>query len=359
MKKKLLVLFMSIAMVLCFAACGGGSGSEEGSEETAAPAADPNTGLRDIVFNVPDGWTVSASEVGNYISYANPDSEFLFSASIFDEEDLSMMQGQEDVKTVQEFYEKHYTAEEDHSDQGYTNEISSLTICDADATYVKAINENKDVFEASTYWMMDNAIYTLSLYYPVDYDENGNPSLTAAEIPALSSDDLATFEAIQASVQPGDGNSLQPAGLEVDSFEGYSFDTPEGYAVGYTDDQSVNMENKDKGISLTFRKVDDAVFESFEWEGEGLPTTLEEYFESGKIGSESVEIAGNEGYLSKYPAEDGNLYDVNAGFMADGVVYEIGMYADAYDENGIKDDAVPLSDEDLAAFNSFLSSISK
>ena len=39
-----------------------------------------------------------------------------------------------------------------------------------------------------------------------------------------------------------------------------------------------------------------------------------------------------------------------AGFMADGVVYEINMYADAYDENGLKADAVPLSDEDFAVF---------
>ena len=53
MKKSLLAVFMSLAMIVSLTACGGG-----GSSEPAAEAAEPNSGLRGFVFAVPDGWAV-------------------------------------------------------------------------------------------------------------------------------------------------------------------------------------------------------------------------------------------------------------------------------------------------------------
>jgi hypothetical protein len=35
------------------------------------------------------------------------------------------------------------------------------------------------------------------------------------------------------------------------------------------------------------------------------------------------------------------------------------MGTDAYDENGLKEDAVALTDEDLAAFDAFVASLTK
>ena len=355
MKKKLFVLMIALTMVMSFAACGGGGGE---SEKASSPAAEPNTGIAGIVFTVPDNWTLAQTDVDNYLQYDPQESEYLFSASTFDQDDLESM-GDDNFKTVQEFYEKQYLKEPDTEGKGYTNEVSAVKICGNEAQYVKSIRDDKETFELSTYWMMDDVIYSVSMFYPVDYDENGNPMKEVADFPAMSGDLIKAYDDVVATIQAGDGKSLQPAGLPIDTLDGFSFTAPENYPVTYAEDKYISMENKDKKISLNFRKVDEEEFSKFEWEGEGIPTTLEEYFESGKIDSESVEIAGYEGYLNKYPAEDGKYYDVTAGFMADGVVYEISMYADAYDENGLKADAVPLDDDDYAAFDSFLASIAK
>ena len=59
-----------------------------------------------------------------------------------------------------------------------------------------------------------------------------------------------------------------------------------------------------------------------------------------------------------YPYEDDVYYDVNATFMADGVMYDIGMSTGAWDNDGnIKEGAEQLSQDDLAAFDSFLASL--
>ncbi|MBR7088051.1 MAG: hypothetical protein IKI38_01745 [Mogibacterium sp.] len=354
MKKKLFVLLIALAMVMSFAACGGGGSSEE----AAAPAAEPNTGLAGIVFAVPDGWTLTQTDVDNYLQYDPQDSGFLFSANTVDQSDIDSM-GSDEIKTVQDFYEKQFLKMPDTEGKGYTNEISDIKVCDTDAKYAKAVRDDKTTFEISTNWLMDDVIYSVSVFYPVDYDENGKPTKEFTDFPAMSEDLMKAYDDVIASIQAGDGKSLQPAGLPIDSLDGFSFVAPENYPVTYAEEKSISMNNKENGNTIFLQRVDQEAFENFNWEGEGLPTTLEEYFESGKIDSESVEIAGYEGYVNKYPAEDGKIYDVHAGFMADGVVYEINMYADAYDENGLKADAVPLSDEDFAVFDGFLASIAK
>ena len=356
MKKTLLALLMTLAMIVSLTACGGSGGS---GEEPSAPAAEPNTGVAGIVFTVPDSWTLDMTDVGDYVQYNTQESDYLFSASTFDAEDLASMENSGEFGSVQEFYEKEFAEVPDTKDKGYTYDVSAIKVCGNEAKYVKSVRDDKESFSLSTHWMMDDVIYTVSISYPTEFDENGEPVTQVSEIPAISGDLTKAYDGVIASIQAGDGNSLQPAGLPVDSIDGFSFTAPEEYPVTYAEDKNITLENRDKGITISLRKVDEEEFSTFEWEGEGLPTNLEEYFEMGKIDSESVEIAGYEGYKNKYPAEDGNFYDINAGFMADGVVYEIGMYADAYDENGLKADAVPLTDEDFAVFDSFIASITK
>ena len=84
MKKSLLALFISLAMIVSLTACGGG-----GSSEPAADA-EPNAGIAGIVFTAPDGWT--AESVGtNYVHFTNPDSQFELSVSYLTEEDIAQM----------------------------------------------------------------------------------------------------------------------------------------------------------------------------------------------------------------------------------------------------------------------------
>ena len=58
-------------------------------------------------------------------------------------------------------------------------------------------------------------------------------------------------------------------------------------------------------------------------------------------------MAMNDASRARHPLADGDE------------VYEVSLSTDAWDENGLKADAVPLSDEDMAVFNDFLASIQK
>ena len=356
--KKLIVLLLSFTMVLAFTACGGGS-SDSGSDSGSGEAAEPNTGLAGIVFSVPDSYVLDGSEPGSYISYKTGDSGYMLTASTITEENLAEMGDDFKGKSIQDFYKDDFLASDKIIKENNLKQ-DKIKVCGEDAYYVTAHNDNNEPFEVSTSWMMDNTIYSISLYYPVEYDEQGKPKTDKNDIPALSADQISEYESIQASIQAGDGSSLQPDGLSVDSLGDVSFETPEGYSVNNYDEHYVHMANRDNGNYLSLHMVDEGEFEQMGWEGEGAPANLDEYFESCKVDSEAVEVAGGEGYISKYPEEDGKIYQVNASFRADGdEVYEVSLSTDAWDENGLKADAVPLSDEDMAVFNDFLASIQK
>ena len=356
--KKFIVLLLSLTMVLTFAACGGGS-SDSGSDSGSGEAAEANTGLAGIVFNVPESYTLDGSEPGSYISYKAGDSGYMLSASTITEEDLTEMGDDFKGKSIQDFYKDEFLPSEKRIKENNLKQ-DKIKVCGEDAFYVTAQNDNNEPFELSTSWMMDNTIYSIALFYPVEYDEQGQPQTDKNDIPALSADQVSEYESIRASIQAGDGNSLQPDGLDIDSLGDVSFTAPDGYPVNNYDEHFVNMANRDNGNHLSLHMVDEGEFEQMGWEGEGVPTNLDEYFESTKVDSEPVEVAGGEGYISKYPEEDGKIYQVNASFRVDGdEVYEVSLGTDAWDENGLKADAVPLSDEDMAVFNDFLASIQK
>ena len=356
MKKKLFVIVLAAAMIMSFAACGGNSGD---SGEAASASAEPNTGIQGIVFAVPDDWTLAMSEVDSYLQYDTQDSGYIFSASTFNAEDLATMENADEFSSVQDFYEKQFLKEPDTEGKGYTNEITAIKVCGKEGKYVKAVRDDKETFEVSTFWMMDDVIYTVGLFYPMEYDEDGNPTTDIASLPPISGDLMKAYDGVVASIQAGDGTSLQPDGLQVDSLGSLSFDVPEGYSVTDASDNSVFMVNRDNGNMLNFHITDQEAFDQMGWEGEGVPTTLDEYFDMMKIDAESVEIAGTEGFINNSEAEDGNVYDINAAFRVDDVIYEASLSADAWDENGLKADAVPLSDDDKALFRSFLASIAK
>ena len=58
--KKIVVIIMALAMVMCFAACGDSGASDEGQAE---PAAEPNAGIEGIVFTMYDSRTKLATQV--------------------------------------------------------------------------------------------------------------------------------------------------------------------------------------------------------------------------------------------------------------------------------------------------------
>lgn len=344
MKRTILALLISLAMIISLTACGGG-----GSEAPAGTeAAEPNAGLKGIVFSIPDGWTIN--DVGtNYANYTSPDSKSTL--QVYKTEQSDIDEFEETSMSVQEYFDKyHKPTEEELADNEL--ETEDIKACDSAGVLIGRKLGDGYAFKSAS-WIYDDIIYGLSINNFDNYDDNGQIKEDAV---ALSDEDLAAFDAVLASVKPGDGAAFQ-TGLDVDSLGDISFDAPEDYIVNYAEDKSVQLSNSDSSISLSVRLVDEEAFNEMEWEGEGVPANLDEYFESSKVDAEKTDIAGCEGYISKYPEEDGNFYDVNASFWLNDVMYEVSMYADAYDENGLKPDAVPLSDDDMAVFNSFLASM--
>ena len=95
MKKTLWTVVFVIIMVLALAGCGRG--------------AQPNGGVKDIVFTVPEYWTLEESIPSVDSIYTNPDSPYKLSIYTFTEEDLATMREEyEEYKsmTMQEYFEQ-------------------------------------------------------------------------------------------------------------------------------------------------------------------------------------------------------------------------------------------------------------
>lgn len=345
MKKSLLALFMSFAMIVCLTACGGGS------SEPAAEAAEPDAGVAGIVFAVPEGWAIDG--IGpEYVNLKNPDSEFELTVSVMTEDTIAQMQGEDSKLSLQEYFDK-YCVATDELAKKHNYEWETVKVCDTDAYSVKHNEKDKGCYSMSADWMYDGGIYNMYLFNADNFGENG----VKEDFTAVSSAEEQAFNNLLASVQPGDGAALISQKLKADSVGDFSFASPEGYTLTEMSSDSVSFK-KGEAV-LRFNRTTEEEFQSWTWEGEDTPKTLEEMYKQNSEGSDTVSIAGCDGFMSKYPDEDGKYYYVNAGFMSDGVVYEISLDSNAYDENGLKADAVALTDEDLAVFDAFVASIAK
>ncbi len=352
--KKLLGLILAIAMVFSFAGCGGSSSDETTGDDTAV--AEPNAGIKGIVFTMPDGWELSEVTEGSYSLFSNADSEMEIGASVTDDEILKLMGDTAEADTVQEYYEKNFTYTDDTLAE-INGEAEPAKVCGVDGTVLKVNNGDKGCTDISTSWMMDDVIYDLYMYNPDAYDDNGDLKKDAL---VLSDDDIALYESIMASVQPGDGAALQSGSINVDAnnLGSITFETPEGFKVTSTSDSYVTLENKERGISLNLSYISEENLSSTSDENNNPYKSLQDYYDSVNYdGSEAATIAGCDGYLNIFPDEDDQYYSCDAGFMTDDAVYTIDYSTDAYDENGLKEDAVPLTDDDIATFKSFIESI--
>lgn len=357
MKKKILVLAMAFAMTFVFAACGGGG--------AGAPAADtsaePNTGVGGIVFTVPNGWTQDNSSPGSYIDFKIPDTGYMLGARKFDEESLKEYNEWSDEKldSVQAYYDKNYALDKKTAKK---NNIDTTTVkvVDNDATYNKYNDKTAGLISLSTYWMKDNTIYSIYMFDPNSYDDEGNIRKDAESI---SNDLVKEYEAVVASVKDGDGTALQKEALAelASSIGEFTYDIPEGFSVTSASDTNVDFEKDGTDISLSFSMTDESALADITEEDGSHPESLEAYFDAdGRSEEDAKEIAGYKGFVYEYPDENDKYYNVSAEFMTENAIYDIYMGSDAYDENGdVKDGATELSKDDLAAFDSFIASIRK
>ena len=346
MKKSLLALFMSLAMIVSLTACGG-----SGSSEPAAEAAEPNAGVAGIVFAVPEGWT--AESIGpNFVNFRNPDSDFELSVNVLDEEGIAGMEGEDSKLSLQEYFDK-YCVPTDELAKKNDYEWETVKICDTDAYSVKHNHKDTGCYSMSADWMYDNSIYNVYIFNQDNFDENGIKD----DIVAVGSAEEQAFTGLLASVQPGDGAAMMSQKLKADSVGDYSFTAPEGYTLTEMGSDYVSFEKGE--ATLRFSRTTEEDFQSWGWEGDDVPGSLEEMYKQQSEGMYAATVAGVDGYIGKYPDEDGKFYNVNAGFMADGVFYEVTMDTNAYDEDGLKADAVALTDEDIAAFDAFVASLAK
>lgn len=342
MKKSLLALFMSFAMIVCLTACGGGS---------SEPSAEPDAGVAGIVFAVPEGWAIDG--IGpEYVNLKNPDSEFELTVSVMTEDTIAQMEGEDSKLSLQEYFDK-YCVATDELAKKHNYEWETVKVCDTDAYSVKHNEKDKGCYSMSADWMYDGGIYNMYLFNADNFGENG----VKEDFTAVSSAEEQAFNNLLASVQPGDGAALISQKLKADSVGDFSFASPEGYTLTEMSSDSVAFEKGD--AELRFSRTTEEDFQSWGWEGDDVPGSLEEMYKQQSEGMDAATIAGVDGFMCKYPDEDGKFYSISAGFMYEGATYDIVMATDAYDENGLKADAVALTDEDIAAFDAFVASIAK
>ena len=355
--KKLLAIAMAFAMIFALAACGGGGGA-------SAPAGDSseaNAGVAGIVFTVPDGWTTEYNEPGRYVSYKILDSDLMMGVSTFGEDDIADYNewNDEDVDSVQDYYEKTRIKDEKTAKK-FNIDVSDVKICGVDGVRNKYNTEKKDVSEISTSWLMDNIAYSVFIYNPNAFDEEGN----AIEGAETVSDDMAkAYDDIVASIKPGDGTAVQKEALAASagSLGDITYDVPEGFSVASVSDSYNDFEKEGSEISLGINMTDESMLDDLENEDGSKPESLKEYFNAEERPDEDIkEVSGYNVYVYEYPDEDGKYYNVSATFMTENAIYDIYMGSNSYDENGeLKADAQELSKEDLAAFDSFIASIRK
>lgn len=364
MKKKLLVLVMAVAMVLAFTACGGGSSDSGSGSSEQAPAAEANTGCGGIVYAVPDGWTMTEANPGDYSRYDIPGSEYHLAVSVFNEKSLKdynewrESEGNEVFESIDAYYDQNCNLSDDEFKKRNL-EHSTFDVCGTEGIYTKYSGGKDGFYELGTSWLYDDAVYQMFMYTDAAYGEDGQ--LTDEAVP-LTDEEIASFEAVLASIQPGDGTPYQKAALEESSksIGSITYDIPDGYTVSNVSDRIVEFQKEGSEVVIQVSYTDEENLSNIEFNGKN-PSSLQELYEmSSYEGMESMTIAGFDGHIDKWTDEDEKYHNISASFLADDAVYDVYMGDNAYDNDGnLKADAEGLSEEDLAAFDAFLASLRK
>lgn len=361
-RTKLSVIALLLTMVLALAGCGGGSSSGSGDAGSGS-AAEANAGVRNITFAAPDGWTVDGAMEGTFVSFASPEAGVVFSVNAQTQEDLDNMKEYNEkitASTLKEYFATFGQESESELKERHV-EHEKITVLGTDGWLYKAVKDDGSLTEKTTEFLLDDAIYYVSLYSEDSYDNEGNFNPDAR---SFTDSELAAYDAAVASLAKGDGDALLKGLLNASSVGSIAFDAPAGYSVSYASGDYVEFKkdgSDDIGLQISMTKEDDLKY--YTDEDGNVPESLEAQFANDTeymTDDEKMTIAGFDGCIWKYPHEDGNLYNVSVEFLGEDAIYSVTMDSNAWDEDGnIKADAVALSDEDLAVFDSFVASLRK
>ena len=355
--RKTTALLLTLALMMSALAACGGKKAESLSLDNDGVNAEPNTGVQGIVYAVPEGWKQTSVEIGEFSVFSKDDSEYSLNVYSTNQEQLASYDDEEISKMkIGDYYKKYYTPRQEKNIEAYT-----VKICDTDANYEKRVTD-KGCTEAITYWMYDDVIYSFYLVSndaEIEDEEDENASQDTAP---MSDELLAEYEYVLASIKPGDGSSLQNDEVTVDSLGELSFDTPKGFTGVLSDANFADFEKADGGAIIELSRVSENDLEDLTTAEGETPKSVKEYYESNRgEDTESIQIAGRDGYIRLSKEEDGKIYYGVASFMTDSSAYEIRIDSgddSIWDDNGnLKKDAVSLTDDEIKAFEDFLKTI--
>ena len=360
--KKFSVLLLALVMMMSMlAACGGGSSSSSDSSESAeapaeeeATAAEPNAGLEGIVFSVPEDWIIQ-DIVEGHVSYAIPDSRLVLSVNTMSEDDIKEMPDDRQTETIEEYFEKYSKGtKKDQKKHGFDQE--EVKMCDSTGFYNKhKIKGSDDYYGLSASCLSDKIVYQFSYINTEAYDDQGQ---VKDDVEPLTDDEIAAFEKVITSVRKGDGAAVLEESIKNGGIGDISYETPEGYSVGFASDRNVSLEKDGSDVSIQISMTKEEDLAELSEMGEKKYESLDDYYDLDGVSEEDkTTISGMEGFKQIYPGEDGKYYNVNARFRDNDAVYGVYMDSNAYDENGLKEGATSLSDADLETFDAFSASL--
>ena len=359
--RKMTVIALLLTMVLALAGCGGGSGS--GDAGGGGSAAEANAGVRNITFVAPDGWNVNGAMEESFISFKNPETGSVLSVNAQTQEDLDEIKEYNEkvtAATLQEYFDG-FGKETDEELKERHVEREKTTTLGTDAWIYKAVKDDGSLTEKTTEFLLDDAIYYISMYSEDSYDDEGNFNPDAK---SFTDGELAAYDTLVASLQKGDGNALLKGYLTADSIGSIAFEVPAGYSVSYVSKDYIDFKKDGSdNISLSINMTREEDLKYYTDENGNVPESLEAQFASSTEyadENDKTTIAGFDGVVWKYPGENDKMYDCSAEFLADDAIYNIYLSSNAYDNEGnIKPDAEELTEEDIAAFDSFVASLKK
>lgn len=367
------LLLMMFVIMTALSACGGGAGGESaggnedaGAETEAATVAEPNSGIGDIVYAIPDGWESSSVATGSYAEYKSGRSEYELYIRLTPEEVIKQVTYKDadgnDLKleSIQDYYEKIVVGDPDKLKKDNIAQ-EMVKVCGQDGAYNKRQDEKgKNLYGLSTAWIDGTTAYTIAL---IRRDNWGEGSKVKEDAVALTEDEVKMFESVIASVQKGDGDSFAAQNMKADSIGVFSIKTPENFVPISADEGMLQFEKKDnKNIGISIDRITEEDLKKFSFTVDDKPIeTLSEYYSEFVSDGDVTNIAGYEAKVSKYPDEYDKYRHVSAAIVTDEAAYEINMGVnDMWDDEGnINEDAGELSEEDLATFDAFLEGITK
>ena len=357
--RKMTVIALLLTMVLALAGCGGGSGS--GDAGGGGSAAEANAGVRNITFVAPDGWNVNGAMEESFISFKNPETGSVLSVNAQTQEDLDEIKEYNEkvtAATLQEYFDS-FGKEKDEALKERHAERESTTVLGADALVYKAVKDDGSLTEETTEFLLDDAIYYISMYSEDSYTDEGefNP-----DAKSFTDSELAAYDAVIASLQKGDGSALLKNYLKADSLGSIAFEIPAGYRVSYISENYIDLKKDGSdniGLSINMTREEDLKY--YTDENGNVPESLEAQFKSSTEYADEedkITIAGFDGCLWKYPDEDGKMYSCSAEFLGEDAIYDVYIGSNAWDNEGnLKPDAEALTDEDIAAFDNLVATL--